>query len=487
MKKIYLFALIGIFVSITKMQAYDFTANDVNGNTIYYTKIGGDSVEVSNNGGIGTYSGDIIIPSTVVHGTEKYLVTTIGESAFWGSTLSSLNLPIGIQVIKGGAFFNSHVPGELYLPNLHKLGGSAFRLCWSLKKIQFPNLKQVGEGAIADCYDLEKIILPNDLETLSGRFFDSDILMKTVQLPSTLKAIPYNCFRACWTLLQITIPDSVESIGYNAFFGCNRLKTLIIPKNVKTIGDSFVCAADFRTCGTWWGGNWYDPDRVYPSSPHLQSIYFEGTTPPKVTTATFANVIKANVTCYVPEEALELYKADTLYTRAFKEIVGYHVGESEVEDITTSAATLKWLPDTAVTQYDINVYTVETLFAHYIVDGKGQIISSQKFAPAVYQQKMDSAKCSTDYFIISLNGMSAGTSYTYTIEGTNVENDHIYHEEGSFTTLNENEEGLFDVISDEPNRQVKKIIRDGQICILREEKVYTVTGQEVRPIRLNIK
>ena len=56
----------------------------------------------------------------------------------------------------------------------------------------------------------------------------------------------------------------------------------------------------------------------------------------------------------------------------------------------------------------------------------------------------------------------------------------IYHEEGSFKTMDEGEEGLFDVILDDPRRQAIKIFRDGQIFILRGEKVYSVTGQEVK-------
>lgn len=59
-------------------------------------------------------------------------------------------------------------------------------------------------------------------------------------------------------------------------------------------------------------------------------------------------------------------------------------------------------------------------------------------------------------------------------------NAHIYHEEGSFKTMDEGEEGLFDIISDDPRKQARKILYNGQIYILRGEKVYTVTGEEVR-------
>ena len=75
--------------------------------------------------------------------------------------------------------------------------------------------------------------------------------------------------------------------------------------------------------------------------------------------------------------------------------------------------------------------------------------------------------------------MSAGTNYTYTIDGTNAQSAPIYHEEGSFTTLNDNEEGFLDAIPNE-ERKPRKILRNGQIYVLRGEKTYTLQGQEVK-------
>ena len=103
MKKSFLFSVLLLVITLPS-RAYDFTASDINGNTIYYTKLGGDSVEVSNNGSTGAYSGDIVIPDNVSDGTSEYRVTTIGANAFRLCTLSSLSVPIGIQEIKNGAF-----------------------------------------------------------------------------------------------------------------------------------------------------------------------------------------------------------------------------------------------------------------------------------------------------------------------------------------------------------------------------------------------
>lgn len=492
MKKIYLLALISIFASITKVQAYDFTAPDVNGNTIYYTILGGDSVEISNNGSGGSYSGDIVVSDVAQNGTETYRVTTIGGNAFSNCTLTSINLPEYIIEIKSGAFSGCKLPSELVFPNVRIIGWRAFYGSNSINKLSLPKLQTASADAIYGSYDLKEVVLSDELESLTGcsRFLGSNITLTDVHLPAKLKNIPEGCFRACWSLKHIQLPEKLESIEANAFLGCIWLQTITIPKKVKYIGDNFICGKSMN-----WGGAWTDfshfggyyVNGLYPgdeNSNQLHSIYFEGTTPPEVTSSAFANIIKANVTCYVPEEAVETYKANPLFANAFRKIVGFHLGVSGVEDITKSSATLKWLPDSTVTQYDINVYTGGAHFAQYLVDSNGQIISSQRFAPSIYHHKLDTTTSSTEFFVISLDGLSEGTEYNYTIDGTNSQSAPIYHEEGSFTTMSENEEGFFDVISDDPRKQTQKFIRDGMLFIERNGVIYSPQGIKIQTTNL---
>ena len=152
-----------------------------------------------------------------------------------------------------------------------------------------------------------------------------------------------------------------------------------------------------------------------------------------------------------------------------------------VEDITESTATLKWIPDTAVNQYNINVYQDTTHVAHYVVDANGQVVSSQHFAPSIYQHKMDTTVSSKDYFVITLDGLSAGTNYNYVINGTNIQNVPIYHKVGLFTTLSISTSIDNVVISDDPRKQTQKFIRDGILFIERNGKTYNAQGVEMKP------
>lgn len=274
-----------------------------------------------------------------------------------------------------------------------------------------------------------------------------------MKLPDGVINIGNDAFHHCYGLVSIDIPNSVINIGDFAFQDCNSLTLVVLGDSIKSIG--IYAFRDCRSLGI------VVCHAIVP--PTLGSIAFSG--------------ISSSAILYVPYESIDAYKAIYGYVKYFSEIKGLF---SDVEDITTSSATLKWIPDSTVTQYDINIYTGGTHFAQYLVDSKGNIISSQRFAPSIYHHKLDTTVSSTEYFVISLDGLSAGTNYSYTIDGINAQSAPIYHEEGSFKTLNEDTEGLLDIISDDPRKQVVKIFRDAQIFILRGDKVYNAQGALVK-------
>lgn len=84
----------------------------------------------------------------------------------------------------------------------------------------------------------------------------------------------------------------------------------------------------------------------------------------------------------------------------------------------------------------------------------------------------------------TLTNLDAGTVYKYRVYGK-VGDQYYYGSEQSFATQGEYEgddsEAIEEVPSDQvPSTKAQKILRNGQIYILRGEKEYTLTGQEVR-------
>ena len=130
-------------------------------------------------------------------------VTGIGDSAFRGSSVSSITIPASVTSI----------------------GDHAFSLCRSLNSINIPNnVTYIGSGAFEECTSLTSI-----------------------RLPSRITSINDYTFQSCESLSSITIPDGVTSIGWCAFSFCKKLTSITIPASVKTIDDfAFVSCVSLK-------------------------------------------------------------------------------------------------------------------------------------------------------------------------------------------------------------------------------------------------
>ncbi|MBQ6978640.1 MAG: leucine-rich repeat domain-containing protein [Paludibacteraceae bacterium] len=430
-----------------------------------------------------TYSGSINIPELVTFGNTAYTVTSIGEKAFLGTSLSSISMPNTITSIRNAAFYDHRGITELALPNLQSVENEAFRYCVTLQRVIFPEcLQQLGIIVFQRCLGLKEIQFPQSMTSIPPYTLYACTSLEHLDLPPALTNISHECFYACFSLKSISIPETVTSIGTLAFRGNIAMEKFFIPKNVATLGDEIICGNPLDP----YTGDCFRVDGVRQTAEmsKMKSVFIDRETPPSCTGSNkspFMRVLKDNVCLFVPIGAVDAYNAIPAYADHFKGIYEFGAGVVNVMDITDSSALFTWFPYPDVINYHITIKEGNQLFAEYDVNGNGQIVSSQQYAPSVYNQKKDTTNSSTDYFVISLEGLSAGTDYNYTIDGSNASNAPIiYHEEGSFTTLNEGEEGLFDIISDNPRKQAVKLLRDGQIFILRGEKVYTVTGEEVR-------
>ena len=80
------------------------TANTIDG--LCYNILGGNSVEVTYPASQSAYSGDIVIPDSVVIDDAVYRVIRIGETAFDGTKVASITIPQSVEYIAANAFTN---------------------------------------------------------------------------------------------------------------------------------------------------------------------------------------------------------------------------------------------------------------------------------------------------------------------------------------------------------------------------------------------
>ncbi len=108
-----------------------------------------------------------------------------------------------------------------------------------------------------------------------------------------------------------------------------------------------------------------------------------------------------------------------------------------------------------------------------VFNSNGQLTSIAFNAPARGDAPQ---KTQTAGFIFTVTGLNSGSTYSYSMTAKNEGGDALKVEEGSFTT--KAPQGIEDIHVD-TSKDIK-VLNDGQIYILRGDKTYTITGQEVR-------
>ena len=148
--------------------AYDVEMTNKEGVTIYYVWANEAQTElaVSHSGySRYNYSGNVVIPESVVYNGNPYSVTSIGNSAFSGcSGLTSVTIPNSVTSI----------------------GKEAFRYCLALTSVTIPNsVTSIGYRAFLGCSSLASVIIGSGVLSIGYEAFSNNSLKKTIWLTNT--------------------------------------------------------------------------------------------------------------------------------------------------------------------------------------------------------------------------------------------------------------------------------------------------------------
>ena len=278
--------------------------------------------------------------------------------------------------------------------------------------------------------------------------------VETLIISNGVTSIGSEAFKGFGTLKSVEIANSVTTIGVSAFENCTSLETLSLGENVSQYGE-----------------------KAFAGCPNIVSIFNYRPRPSKLGTDVFKDVDYFECTLYVLAGSVDMYKSSGSDWKDFFFIEPIGAESIITEDVKVTphdnTVDIIWPSVNEANTYEIEITKDGEAFCRLIFNAQGQL-TSIAFAPSranVAQQAQ------TAGFSFTVTGLTSGTTYGYSVTAANSASEVLDTKQGSFTTTGGIATGV-----DNTNVETKptKVIRDGQLFILRDGNTYTVQGQQVK-------
>jgi hypothetical protein len=278
--------------------------------------------------------GEVTIPTNV----NGLTVTSVGEAAFYGSSLIGVIIPGSVTNIGVSAFqCCSNIPSVTIPSGVTSIGDCAFFECSSLTNVTtsdgltsigglaFANsglitasiprsVTNIGEFAFQGCHGLETIAVdPENVSysSLDGVLFDKAqttliqypcgksgsysipgtvawiensalaecSLLSSVTIPGTVTNIGEYVLSRCNNLTNATLGEGLTSVAFGMFCGCASLASISIPDSVTNIEGNAFSGCSSLTSLTIPDSVTSIGEEAYMSCAKLMGVFFEGSAP----------------------------------------------------------------------------------------------------------------------------------------------------------------------------------------------------------------
>lgn len=286
-------------------------------------------------------------------------LTTISTDAFYGcSKLANVNLHEGITTINTRAFYNCKL-AEITIPStVTSIGSKAFQGNPTTAVTWLPKTCSISTGDAAPFYSTSSKITSftfgDSVQTIPGYLCYSMNKLENVVLPENLTTIGQYAFNGCSLLKDVAIPASVSSIGTYAFAFCTSIKHFEFPAGIKTLTASVLegCTA-LEEVIIPASVTTINQDAFYNCS-KLMAIHNYAITPQTITERAVTNVNKHTCILYVPMDYIDLYRTKAVWCD-FDNIIGVQT-DLLFEDRIVNVTYLK--PDSSLYYMEAQTWAV---------------------------------------------------------------------------------------------------------------------------------
>ena len=339
------------------------------------------------------------------------------------SYIKYVSLPDGITSIGEWAFRDCSGLTSIEIPNrVTSIGSDAFDGCSGLTSVTIGNrVTSIGNTAFSYCTGLTSVTIPNSVTGIGDYAFYECYRLTSVTIGNSVTSIGSSAFGGCSSLTSVTIPSSVTIIGEGAFFLCNGLTSVTIPNSVTGIGGSAFLGCSGLTSVTIGNSVTGIGDKAFKDCTGLTFVTNYATTPQSINSNVFDNVNKSTCVLNVAKESVSLYQAANVW-KEFTNIVG-------VDDYT-----INYVDKDSQALYN----HVVTLYV--------------PVAPTI-----------TGFTFVGWQTVSTMLTDGITLQA-------VYQADETFSAP---------AVYTNPANPAQKLIKNGNVYILTDDKTYTITGQIV--------
>lgn len=417
-------------------------------------------------------------------------VRSIGEYAFEANSLGKYDsnrhyvIPETVEEIGDEAFYRSYSMEQVTIPSsLKQMGEQVFADSPKLKKAVI-NSPMIGKGQFRICNNLEIIEIGNSLREIGAYAFHKCPALWYIRMPKAnahFRAIDGVLYSADTTALALyppkhdgevfVLPEEVNTLRSSSLRAVN-LRKLVLPKRLSQIEDELF--------GGYYLGN--DVSAV------IDTIVAPMMSVPATQSNSFNLLNQAQTVLLVPCDSLaKIYRANSIWNgfniQVDSTLLELPEKEPEVETQPDEhSVQFTWPAVEGATYYTLIIWANEERtekICTLTFNSMGQLVEIDFSKHAPSRRAMNTAAS----FSFRYNGLDENTDYWFTLTASDANDTELFYASGSFATLGANMPTAIEEISDETGAfegSNGKILRDGQIYLMYNGRMYDVQGNRIK-------